>query len=176
MLTKKDWILIPSQVPLVPSGRNHHRGVLNPFDKYKFLWEHIYTNKKRIRKMGRAYANNRLIIATNGSAKMNRSVFGYCIARQDGKILLKAHSSVVVDPEYRFSDRYVLLAILVATSHISLLEKMFPLRFQLEHSIQLHTDSEYSIIRIEDESSNSTKTIFNSILDVLFEIKKCAKT
>ena len=122
-----------------------------------------------------SYKKNSLIIATDGSAKMRRSAFGYCIARQDGKILLRAHSPVLVDPKYHFSDRAELLAILEATSHIGLLEKMFPLRLQTRHSIQLHTDSESSLIRIEDESSNSTKTVFNSNLDVLFEIKKvCA--
>jgi len=167
--------LVPSQVPQVPSGPNHYRGVLHPFDKYKFLREHVYTNKKRIRKMGRAYKKNKLIIATDGSAKMNRSAFGYCIARHYGKILLKAHSPVVADPEYHFSEMAELLAILVATSRISLLEQMFPLQLRLEHSTQLHTDSESSLIQLEDESSNSTKTVFNSNLDVLFEIKKMCK-
>jgi len=102
--------------------------------------------------MGKAYKKNTLIIATDGSAKMRRSVFGYCIARQDGKMLLRAHSPVLVDPDYHFSDRAELLAILAATSHIALLEKMFPLRIQMRHLIQLHTDSESSLIRIEDES------------------------
>jgi len=94
--------LIPSQVPLASSSQNHHGGVVNPFDKYTFLREHVSTNKRRIRKMGKAYKKNTLIIATDGSAKMRRSVFGYCIARQDGKMLLRAHSPVLVDPDYHF--------------------------------------------------------------------------
>jgi len=167
--------LIPSQVSLEVNSHSHHGGVTNPVDKYKFLREHVYTNTKRLRKMSRAYKKNSLIIATDGSAKLCRSSFGYCIARQDGKILLKAHSPVLVDPEYHFSDRAELLAILAATSHIGLLEKMFPLRLQRRHSIQLHTDSESSLLRIEDEASNSTKTVLNSNLDVLFEIKKVRK-
>ena len=112
------------------------------------------------RKLKRAFINDNILIATDGSAKEGRSSFAYCIARKnDGKKLYRSYSPVYVDPEYAFSDRAELLAILAATSHIKMLSKMIQPSMRIQTPIAIYTDSESSITRIEKEKYNSTKHV-----------------
>jgi len=116
------------------------------------------------------------MLATDGSARGNRSSFGYCISRSDSKILFKSHSPVIADYDYHFSDRAELSAILAATSHIKMIFDTLPLQNNLKsHSFPLYTDSASSITRIEDKAFNSTKTVLKSNLDVLCEIQVVCK-
>jgi len=110
--------------------------------------------QKKLRKLLQACKKDNILIATDGSAKGERSVLGYCFARcDDGKILFKSHLPVVVDPDYHFSDRAELLAILATASHVKMIFESLPCPPRLDLSFPLYTDSEYSIIRIENKAS-----------------------
>jgi len=171
--------LIPIQVLhrcKIPSSiiRKKVKTVVDP---YPFLRQNEYTSEKKLRKLKRACKKNAIILATDGSARGNRSSFGYCISRCDRKILFKSHSPVIADYDYHFSDRAELLAILAATSHIKMIFDTIPLTTNKmrSYSFPLYTDSASSITRIEDKASNSTKTVLKSNLDILFEIQAVCK-
>jgi len=127
-------------------------------------------------KLQKLFIKGKLAAASDGSAHVGKKAsFAYCLAKKKKtKLLYKAHSPALVDPEYASSDRAELLGILGVVTKIQEMEQALHTSYQ-PNPIELFTDSQSSITILQKRIFPSTKNAMTSNMDVILEIQSQVK-
>ena len=138
--------------------------------------QHVRTSDKKVSKIIKALRKGKLVAASDGSAYSKvRATFAFCFAkRKTGKKLYKAHSPVLMDPEYANSDRAELCGLLAIVAQLLELSTNAErwLNGEEKRKVYIYTDSASSITRIEKKIHPSTKNVMLSNLDVILEVQQ----